>query len=128
MKGKKKLRLVRPRPGKLPEGFCYSRLWSKPVIGNVLMMLKSDKSERYYGIAKDFPSDYEAQLHSYVITITRLKTTGAERRFLKQVRTQDHSFATSSMCIVGAIIAGSFPLHFAIPASQSAIDEQENAA
>lgn len=128
-RGRKKLEIVRIERGrKLPFGFCYSRSWSKPVIGSILLMLKGDKSERYYGIAKDFPAEYEAQLHSYILTKTYLKTTGAERRFMKQVRSQDHAFATSSMCIVGAMISGFFPLDFATVEAQSRIDDGEEAA
>ena len=96
----------------LPPGFCLSRLWSKHNVGAILMKLKSSDSPRYYGIASDILPDYKDQLHSYVESIEIVKRTGTPKRFLKQVRLDDHSFSTSSMILVGAMIAGVFPLDF----------------
>lgn len=93
----------------IPPGYCISRRWSKPVIGGYLMALKAGNS-RYYGIAKDINPDYTAQLNSYTFASERNKKTGALNVFLKQVKAQDHSFATSSQCLLGAVIKGYFPL------------------
>lgn len=129
MSGRKKLEIIRHNPNKLPPGFCWSRLWSKPTIAGILYRLKSGTSGRYYGIAKDISADYLAQIHSYVPTIQRNKTTGGQKLIWRQVRTQDHAFATSSMCIVGAQVAGFFPMDFAIPTEgESEIDDSEAVA
>jgi hypothetical protein len=93
----------------IPPGYCLSRRWSKPVIGGYLMSLKSGNG-RYYGIAKDINPDYVAQLNSYTYASERNKKTGAMSLFLKQIKTQDHAFATSSQCLLGAIIRGYYPI------------------
>ncbi len=108
MSGKSGERVV-IRKGAVPPGFCLSRRWSKPVIGGYLMSAKAGKSH-YYGIAKDLNPDFTAQLNSYTYASERNKKTGALVMFLKQIKTQDHAFACSSMCIVGALIRGFFPL------------------
>lgn len=134
MSGRKKLEIVRARANALPAGFCYSRLWSKPVLAGILYRLKAGKSisGRYYGIALDISGDYVSQLHSYVPTTTRNKITGGLKMFWKKCKKDDHSFATSSMCLVGAMVSGHFPMDFAIPtapqAPETEIDLAESAA
>jgi hypothetical protein len=94
----------------IPAGFCLSRLWSKPKIGGLLMSLKSGQS-RYYGIARDISPDYVSQLKSYVYATKATKVNPlASTLYLRQVKKDDHAFSTSSMCLVGAIIAGFFPM------------------
>lgn len=101
----KQLRIVRG----VPPGYCLSRRWSKPTIGGYLMALKSGNS-RYYGIGKGIDENYIPQLNSYTFAKVVDKKYGTTEVILKQVRAQDHSFATSSMCLVGALIRGFFPL------------------
>ncbi len=128
MSGRKKLEVVRDRIATLPVGFCYSRLWSKPVHAGILYRLKSGTIGRYYGIATDISGDYVSQLHSYVPAITRNKTTGAQKLIWRQCKKDDHSFSTSSMCLVMAEIAGFFPMDFATIEPQSEIDVAKSAA
>lgn len=92
-----------------PPGHCLSRRWSKPTIGGYLMALKSGNS-RYYGIGKGIDENYIPQLNSYTFAKVVDKKYGTTEVILKQVRAQDHAFATSSMCLVGALIRGYFPL------------------
>lgn len=98
----------------IPAGYCLSRRWSKPTIGGYLMALKGGKS-RYYGIARDINADYTAQLNSYTFAKVIDKKYGTTSVILRQIKKDDHSFATSSMCLLGAIIRGFFPL--AIPST-----------
>lgn len=96
---------------RIPPGFCLSRLWSKPKIGGLLMALKSGESGRYYGIARDMSPDYLPQLHSYVFSTRATKVNPlAQTLYLRQVKKDDHAFSTSAMCLVGAVIAGFFPM------------------
>ncbi len=115
MKGKRRLEIVRGSAGGLPQGFCYSRLWSKPVIAGILSHLKSGTSGRYYGIATDISADFVSQIHSYVCGKKRDKTTNAVKIYWRQVKKDDHAFSTASMCIIGAMVAGFFPMDFATP-------------
>lgn len=93
----------------LPPGYCLSRRWSKYVIGGYLMALKGGNS-RYYGIASDINSEYPAQLNSYAYVRQQNKKSGVWEVILKQVRVDDHSFSTSSQCLLGAVIKKFFPL------------------
>lgn len=93
----------------VPPGFCLSRRWAKYAIGTHLMGLKGGKS-RYYGIASNIDPEYSAQLNSHSFVTSQNKKTGVTELILKQIRTQDHAFSTSSMCLVGAIIRNFFPL------------------
>lgn len=112
MQGKAKARLIlrtgERRPS-VPPGYCISRRWSKPVVGGYLMALKGENS-RYYGIAKDINPEYAAQLNSYAYVKDYNKKFGTTTVILKQVKTQDHAFSTSSQCLLGAIIKKYFPL------------------
>lgn len=108
MSGKNSQKLV-ITGGQIPKGFCGSRRWSKPTIGGYLMALKAGKSH-YYGIATDLNPEYAAQLNSYTYASDYNKKSGVTSVILKQVKVQDHSFATSSMCVLGAIIKNHFPL------------------
>lgn len=129
MKGRKKLTLMRPRSRGLPYGFCFSRLWSKPAIASVLYHLKGGKSGRYYGIALDISGEYVSQLHSYVPGEFRDKRTNQKKTFWRQVKRSDHAFSTSSMCIVGAMANGMFPMDFALPDDgETEIDVEEQIA
>lgn len=112
MSGKSKKNLVIHRNSSLPEGWCYSRLWSKPYLYPMMFALKSGTTGRYYGIAEDINSDYTKQIHSYVPRIDKNKKTGAEKVLWQQVKAQDHAFITSCQCLIGAIIAGYFPMDF----------------
>lgn len=94
---------------RIPPGFCGARRWSKPVYGGYLMALKAGKS-RYYGIASDINPEYLAQLNSYTFTSDYNKKTGVTSVILKQIKKDDHSFATSSLNLVRASIRGYFPL------------------
>lgn len=96
--------------GNIPPGFCLSRRWSKPTIGSYLMALKSGNTGRYYGIASDISPDFTAQLNSYAFAKLYNKTRGTTEVILKQIKVDDHAFATSSMCLLGAVIRGFYPL------------------
>jgi len=106
----------------IPAGYCLTRRWSKPVIGGYLMALKAGKNG-YYGIAKDIDPRFPAQLNSYAYVKERNKKTGVFEVILKQVKEDDHSFATSSMNLVLATIRNFFPL---APIAQQ--PPEENAA
>lgn len=93
----------------IPAGYCLSRHWSKYTMGGYLMAAKAGQS-RYYGIASDINSEYTAQLNSYAYVKQQNKKSGVWEVILKQVRTEDHSFGTSSTCMLGAVIRGFFPL------------------
>lgn len=95
----------------VPAGYCLSRRWSKPTIGGYLMALKAGQS-RYYGIARDINPEFPIQLNSYAFTKVYDKKWGTTQVILKQVKTQDHAFACASMCLLGAVIRGFFPLAF----------------
>lgn len=113
--GKRVLRWVDSRGRAIvPAGYCLSRRWSKPTIGGYLMALKGGQS-RYYGIAKDMSPDYVSQLNSYTYAKVLDKKYGTTSVILRQVKKDDHAFATSSMCLLGAVIRGFFPL--AIPST-----------
>lgn len=99
---------ARGRPLVAP-GYCVSRRWSKYEIGGYLMAAKAGDSHSY-GIARDIHPEFNPQLNSYAYVTKQNKNTGAQELVLKQVRQQDHAFATSSMNIVGAIIRGCYPL------------------
>lgn len=107
---KKKRGIVSLTGTNLPRGWCWSRTWSKPNIGYLLLRLKSGLAGVSYGIASDIDPRYTAQLNSYMETYDIVKRTNTRRRILKQIREDDHSFATSSLCLLGAIIRGYFPL------------------
>lgn len=94
---------------KLPSGYCWALRWSKPTIGGYLMALKAGQSH-YYGIPREFNPDYIAQLNSYSFVKIPDKKHGGFETILKQGPVNDHSFATSSMCITGAIVKKFFPL------------------
>jgi hypothetical protein len=94
----------------LPAGWCYSRTWSKPNIGYMLLRLKDGRLGMEYGIPSDLSEEYMSQLNSYMETIQVNKNTGRRHRILKQIRESDHAFATSSQCLLGAIIRGFFPV------------------
>jgi len=98
-----------PKGRSLPKGWCLSRTWSKPNVGFLLMRLKDAKLQEY-GIPRDIDDNFLHQLNSYVETVEKSKKTGTYQRILKQVKEADHSFATSSMSLLGAIIRGFFPL------------------
>lgn len=96
--------------GPLPEGWCYSRTWSKPNIGFLLLRLKDGRLGREYGIASDLIEEYSKQLNSYIESESVFKSTGRRERVLKQVSDNDHAFATSSQNLLGSIIRGFFPV------------------
>lgn len=101
--------IIIPKGQKLPPGWCYSRTWSKPNIGFLLLRLKAGKLWEY-GIPIDINEEYVKQLNSYMETFDTSKKTGAKTRILKQIRESDHAFATSSQILVGAIVSGFLPL------------------
>lgn len=99
-----------PHGRRLPIGWCWSRTWSKPNIGYLLLRIKDGRLGREYGIAANIIDKYTEQLNSYIETTEINKRTGARKRILKQVKESDHAFATSSQCLLGAIIRGYFPV------------------
>jgi hypothetical protein len=76
----------------------------------LLMRLKSGESGRYFGVASDLDERFLEQLHSYIETRETHKKTGAESVILKQIKHHDHAFATQSMNLVLAMVAGYYPL------------------
>lgn len=90
-------------------GMCVAGRWSKPAIGNYLMALKAGQAQSY-SIARDINPEYTAQLNSYAYVPDTNKKTGVTHTILKQIRRADHAFATSSLCLLGAIISNFFPL------------------
>lgn len=108
-KNKQMIATCQDRRSAIPAGYCLSRRWSKPVIGGYLMALKGGNS-RYFGIAKDIVPEYHSQLNSYAYVKDYNKKFGTTTIILKQVKKDDHSFSTSSQCLLGAIIKKYFPL------------------
>lgn len=98
-----------PKGRALPIGWCLSRTWSKPNVGFLLMRLKDGKLQDY-GIPQDIVEDYIPQLNSYVEAIDFNKKLGTRERILRQVKEADHAFATSSQCLLGAVIRGFYPI------------------
>ncbi len=90
--------------------WCISRTWSKPNIGFLLLRLKDGRCGLEYGIPKDILAEYPKQLNSYTEVIDIVKKTGRRGRILRQLSDDDHSFATSSQCLLGAIIKNFFPV------------------
>lgn len=110
IKQAKKGGLIVPHGSRLPIGWCYSRTWSKPNIGYLLLRIKDGRLGNEYGIGRDIIEEYTSQLNSYTEVIQVTKSTGRRQRLLKQVKEADHAFSTGSMCLVGAIIRGFFPV------------------
>lgn len=104
-------KIIRFQSGKVPPGWCISRLWSKPAIYPIFYALKSGQAGRYYGIATDLNPEYEAQLHSYVPRNDPDKKTNTVRKVLwVQTRKADHSWVTSCQNLLIAIHAGYYSL------------------
>jgi len=104
--------IVMQRRG-VPEGFCISRLWSKPTIYPILYALKNGVTDRQFLIAKDIAQSYIDQLHAYSPSEPKDRTTNVPKpiQWIK-IAPDDHSFVCSCQSLLLAIIAGFFPMTF----------------
>lgn len=113
-------KVIRFTNGRVPPGWCISRLWSKPSMYPIFYALKSGQAGREYGIASDMPKEYEDQLHSYIPRDDMDRKTGSVRKVIwVQTRKHDHSFQTSAQNLILAVIAGYYPLDMK-PAAETA--------
>ncbi len=104
-------KVIRFTNGRVPPGWCISRLWSKPAMYPIFYALKSGQAGRYYGIATDLNPEYELQLHSYIPRDDRDNKTKTLRKILwVETRKSQHSWVTSCQNLILAVIAGYYPL------------------
>lgn len=105
------------RGGKVPDGYCLARAWSKPNVYGLLFVLKAGQ-EREYGVPSDIGNDFQNQIHSYIKSEVEDKTTRTLKKTVWiRIKKTDHAFVCAAQGIVIALISGFFPLA-TLPESQ----------
>jgi phage terminase large subunit GpA len=105
-------RLRGMRGGKLQlgSGWAWCIVMCNPTLYGYLSALIGGNSGRYFGIARNFPAEYVANMPAFLqVEEMNDKTNTAKRVVWKRVRT-DHAWDCEVMALVGAIRAKFFPL------------------